>query len=268
MQVRMKRATLAMVATTVILVGSLAHANLQVLPTRIVLSNKARTAQVTLRHTGKTETRYRIKPIFYRMQPNGAMEEVKPGEDDRSAIDLIRYSPRQVYQKPNIEQVVRVMLRLPPGLPEGEFRAHLHFEAADELAPGEHGDGADSRMILQARLAVAIPVIVRNGDAQVKAQLSNLKLIKLDGEKSAYSVDLKKEGNGFVYGDFVVTFKDAKGKVRQLSLAKGVSSYIPNRTVSYPLESRPPGKGTLEVQLRAPEDDGGAILASTTKRLD
>lgn len=253
---------------SVVFAASVSEANLQVLPTRVVLSSKQRTAQVTLKHTGKSEMRYRIKPIFYRMQPDGAMVEVTPNENDRSAMTLFRYSPRQISLKPNVEQVVRVMMKTPADLPVGEYRAHLHFEAADDVAPGERGEGQGSRLMLQARLAVAIPVVVKNGDVAVKARLSNPMLKIMPDGKAVYAVELTKETSAFVYGDFFVSFKDEKGKVTELGAAKGVSSYIDKRIVSYPLEKKPSGKGTLVIELRSTEDEGGAVLASTSKRID
>src|SRR4051812_33665959 len=99
------------------LLVSAAHATLQVFPTHVLLSDKNRTAQLALRHIGDAPAKYRISVVYYKMKPDGGMAIDKtPGPEDKFAEKYFRYSPRQVQLQPNVEQVVRVILRKPADL--------------------------------------------------------------------------------------------------------------------------------------------------------
>ena len=139
-------------------------ADLQVFPFRIVLSDKERTAQISVRHRGTKPMRYRITTVFYKMNPDGTMKPLdKVSSTDNAADSYFRYSPKQVLLEPNVEQVIRLMMRAPADLPEGEYRTHLHFEGMDDpdAKPAENGKSDESKMVLKARMAVAIPVVIR-----------------------------------------------------------------------------------------------------------
>src|SRR5688572_24738357 len=99
-----------------------AHANLQVYPTRIQLSDSVRTAHVSMRHVGTKPGHYKVTPVFYRMTSAGSLELTdKPGPTERSLAPMLRFSPRKTTIPPNQEQVVRVMYSGPKDLPEGEY---------------------------------------------------------------------------------------------------------------------------------------------------
>lgn len=246
------------------LVSSLAFADLQVFPLRVVLTDKERIAQVSVRHKGDKPMKYRITAVFYKMGEDGSMNLVETTADgDRDGRRYFRFSPRQVDLEPNIEQVVRIISRLPSDAPDGEYRAHLHFEGMsdedDKNYETQNAQGA--KMILKARMAVAIPIIIKKGESQWKVALSNLKFIKNRDQKLAFSADMAKEGNGFAYGNFVVRSLDSSKKV--VAVANGVSSYIDKRMVSFPLnvESLSPGK--YELLFLDPESPEEKILSRT-----
>ena len=53
------------------------------------------------------------------------MTEAAPGE--HFADGMLSWSPRQITLQPGTAQVVRLMVRKPEGLAEGEYRSHLDF---------------------------------------------------------------------------------------------------------------------------------------------
>ncbi len=242
-------------------------ADLRVYPTRLTLSDTKRVGDVSLRHTGTQPARYKISTVFYRMKEDGSMELSKsPQKEDRSAIDLIRFSPRQVTLPPNLEQVIRVMYSGPKDLAQGEYRAHLLFEPMDEPELEPKAKGEQVQMRLQAKVAIAVPVIFKQGKVEFTAKLSNLKLVKLPDGQPGYSVDLTGEGNGFPYGDVLAFFTPA-GKTKQsLGIVRSVASYLKKRKISYPFtvpENTKIANGKLTLEYRDTEEDGGKVLAST-----
>ena len=52
-----------------------------------------------------------------------------------SAADLVRYSPRQVELAPGEVQTVRIQIRKPEGLKDGEYHSHLVFQGYLRSSP-------------------------------------------------------------------------------------------------------------------------------------
>ena len=113
---------------------------LLVAPTRLVFEGRSRGGEVTLVNSGTETTTYRIEVIRLRMKEDGSFEDVvEPQAGERFANDLIRYSPRQVTLDPGVPQTVRVQLRLPAALEEGEYRSHLLFRAIPPIREVDSG---------------------------------------------------------------------------------------------------------------------------------
>lgn len=248
--------------STLLTLTSNSQAELQVFPLRATLTDKERSTQISLRHKGNKAERYRIKTIFYKMGEDGSMKEMEnPTPEDKDASKYFRYSPRQVVLEPNIEQVVRIMARVPADLPEGEYRCHLHFEAMnDDTAAPTEGQG---QMQLKARLAVAIPIIVKKGNTSVKVALSKFKILKDKQNKYSLSVNISKEGNGFAYGNVEIIATSDKGEATSIATINGISSYIPHRNLTMPMQinSLPPGK--IKILFKDPTGTGEQVIAQT-----
>ena len=253
--------------------GAAAEASLQVFPTRIFLSNKDRVANISLRHRGKSPMPYKITAVFYRMKTDGSLELVKkPGSGERSAIKMIRFSPRRVTLQPGEEQVVRVISTARGKVEEGEYRAHLRFEpkeADPDVEPNSSGNTQQITMKLKAKVSVAIPVIFRQGNPQYNLKLSGLKLDKV-GKATAFSLQMDSTGNAYPVGDFRIYFTPKGGEKIQVGLVKGVSSYISRRTVKYTLNSasniRLKG-GVLRAEFYQPKARGGKLIQAVDARI-
>lgn len=243
---------------------------LLVAPTRVVLEGRQRTAEITLLNTGLAPSTYRIGFVQMRMRADGSFEEIlTPGEGDRFADHLVRYSPRQVVLAPHVPQTIRILLRKPAGLPSGEYRSHLLFRgvpaAGAEGGPRETAAPAGLNIQLTPIYGISIPVIIRHGDTSATATLSDLGLRadSLTGEPTLRFA-IQRQGNRSLFGDITVT-RDVPGGGRQVvAVMKGVAVYVPNavRHLTVPLPSaNPTGQGQrFRVTYTAP--DGGQVLAT------
>jgi P pilus assembly chaperone PapD len=257
------------------LLSQAAHADLMLHPTRIVFEKNARAAQVELINDGKEAATYRISLVNRRMTADGQFEpadNAQPGE--LFAEPMLRYSPRQITLEPGTTQTVRLMLRKPAVLADGEYRSHLHFE---KLPPAEGSTSietqekrADIGVVLRALVGASMPVIVRHGVLDATVSLSQLALHKAEaGRGPVVSLQFNRSGNASVYGDLQVTFTPQGGKPQVLANAGGVAVYAPNllRRASLPLQV-PAGlalaRGTLAATFRHRADAGGAVLAQAS----
>ncbi|MGH1467555.1 MAG: hypothetical protein ACRBBP_01570 [Bdellovibrionales bacterium] len=215
--------------------SALAFANIQVFPTRINLSPSEKTATVSIRlRSDKPET-FRISTMFYEMARDGSVKQ-RPdlARSSESAASYIRFSPKRVELRPNVEQVVRIRVRNIAKL-KNEVRTHLYFRPSEAVNhdPIKKNIGTKSAFELKAQIAVAVPIIITPRPIKKDFSLSKFKLFIQDNSVN-FKVDLTKKTTGFLYGD-VKVFKVKGSKKTLVGTAKGISSYIKQRSVSYPL---------------------------------
>lgn len=257
-----------------------AHAGLMLYPTRVVFEKNQRAAQIELINDGNKPATYRISLVNRRMTEDGrfeAADSAAPGE--RFANDMLRFSPRQVTLEPGTAQTVRVMLRKPAELAEGEYRSHLQFEklpdAEGSASIENQGQGADGKgigVVLNVLVGASMPVIVRHGAVGANVSLSHLALKKDEAQHPLLTLQFEREGNSSVYGDLSVTFTPRGGKPQALAQISGIAVYTPNRVrlAALPLEVPADvtlARGTLEVSYRDRPEAGGKLLAQANLEL-
>jgi P pilus assembly chaperone PapD len=257
-----------------------AASELMVSPTRIVFEGRTRTERVTLVNTGDTTGRYRISFVRRQMTETGELAEVKDDIPGMYSDTMVRFSPREVTLPPGQPQVVRLMLRKPGGLTNGEFRSHMLFQALPDPAAtsiqtlsDEKGDKLQVQLI--PVVGVTIPVIVRHGKLEATASFSKLQFQPAADPKRQprLTLTLGREGNRSVYGDFKVTFKPDGGEPVVVARSNGVALYTPNtnRTVTLNLQA-PPGvqlkNGELHVTyLQHGQEATNGLIAEDRLRL-
>ena len=262
------------------LAAPLALADLTLFPTRIVLEKNQRAAQVELMNNGTAPETYRINLVNRRMGETGEFIAIEaPGAGELFADPLLRYSPRQVTVQPGSSQTVRILLRKPADLAPGEYRSHLQFDRVADSAgassieqAGKPGDKAIG-VVITALVGASIPVIVRHGDTQASATLSDLALLPATGEAGpALSFQINRSGNRSVYGDLSVSFTPKGGKPVDLAKVGALAVYAPNalRRARMPL-TMPPGTalagGTLNLSYRERAEAGGKMMAEASLTL-
>ena len=248
------------------------EAALQVFPTRLFLNARKRVAQLTLRHVGNKAETYHISTIFYKMQPDGGVQQVEnPSDEERPLLKFLRFSPREVTLPPNIEQTVKVMVIPSGNISEGEYRAHIKFEPKGDDDSGDPNNGGkDVAMKLSARVAIAVPVFYAQGSPELKTSVKDFKLITLEDQKQGFQAEVQAEGKKFLYGDIRVWFSPKNGKTIQVGTVLGISSYVPKRNIRFPL-TIPDGvnlkNGVLKLDLNETAEEGGKLLATTETAL-
>ena len=148
--------------------SSFLQANLLVSPTHITFAQRQRSAKVFLINNG-TETRtYRIGWKELKAKPQGGYREMSEQEQAgfASASTMLRFSPKQVTLKAGERQTVKLALRRPKGLADGEYRSHLALTALPLKTEKQSGT-----ISLKMLLSYTLPVIVRQGK-EISSQIS------------------------------------------------------------------------------------------------
>jgi len=255
-----------------------AHADLMLYPTRIVFEKNQRAAQIELINNGSKPATYRISLVNRRMTEAGQFEVADTAApDERFANDMLRFSPRQVTLQPGTVQTVRVMLRKPAELAEGEYRSHLQFDRLPDVegnASIESQGQADKGIgiVLNTLVGASVPLIVRHGSSSAKVSLGHLALQRDDAQHPVLKLQFEREGSSSVYGDLNVTFTPRGGKPQTVGEVGGIAVYTPNRVRSAALQLQVPvgltlAHGTFEVSYRDRPEVGGKLLAQANLEL-
>lgn len=258
-----------------LLSASQAIAELMLYPTRLVIEGNQRTAQVQLINNGTESTTYRISLVNQRMSEDGRFSDVVealPGE--QFADDMLRFSPRQVTLAPGATQTVRIMLRTPPNLAEGEYRSHLFFSQQPEATAT--GTDVETRneptqgieVTITALIGASIPIIVRHGNLEAELRLSNLELQAVE-QGTFLGLWMERSGGQSVYGNLTVTFASHGGSEIVVARANGVAVYHPNSVRRARLalqlpDGKPLTEGTLHVTFQEPAEAGSKVLAEAS----
>ena len=239
--------------------------DLLVAPTRIVLNGR-RGTEVILNNIGDDVATYRISMEFRRMTPEGKLEDVQvPNETEKQAQEMILYAPRRITLPPNQPQAIRLSARAPQGLPDGEYRVHMLFRAVPPPRPQVAQQKVEGiSFALTPIYGVTIPVIVRLGNLEAKAALSNVRKAEEQG-KPVISLDISRNGTRSTYGELRVM---KAGVAEPIALLRGVAVYteVGHRSVSIPLEAAQVANATgpITVQYVEPTDTGPVTIAETS----
>lgn len=251
--------------------ATFAHAagDLLVAPTRVVLDGP-RGTEVILNNIGSEPATYRISLELRRMKPDGSLDDVAPeaaSAAEAAALQMISYAPRRVTLPPNQPQAIRIGIRAPEGLPDGEYRAHMLFRAIPDAVPvtEQAAAGSGFTVAITPIYGVTIPIIVRRGALSATAAISDARLTAADG-RPALSFALSRTGDRSVYGQIRV-FKP--GIDKPVVTARGIAVYaeLGVRTVTLPLPDGADLRGPATIQYLEDGESGGRLIAEARVEL-
>ena len=245
----------------------LAQGDLLVAPTRVVLDGQ-RGTEVILNNIGNETAIYRVSLEVRRMTADGKLDEVSEAETseaEKAALAMISYAPRRVELAPNQPQAIRIGVRAPEGLPEGEYRVHMLFRAIpDAKAPtASTGPAQGVSIALTPIYGVTIPVIVRRGSLKATAGIADAKLVDMK-EGRGFSLDLTRNGTRSTYGEIRIL---KPGEAKPALQARGIAVYaeVARRNLTLPIPPEVAAKlaGPATVQYLEEGEDGGRVIAES-----
>lgn len=253
------------------LLANSALADLLISPTRVVMSEESRSAEVTLRNTSDGPRTYRLRWVEQKMKENGAYDRVETEENPSSAAAMIRFSPRQITVGPGENQAVRLSFRPPSELEEGEYRSHLLFEILPDVSEptstmdietGMEGIEAELNMMM----SFSIPVTIRKQVSPPEVSISNVEAIPAEaGSPMRLAVTLERKGEGSSFGAVVVEYqKDANSEVKLLGRRQNVAIFpeLDSRHLVIPLrENGIPSGAWVRVAYEGRAEFDGRVWA-------
>lgn len=227
-------------------VGGMGDINL--FPKRVVIDGRRKVASVGLYNKSTQPGEYDIIITDKMMTGDGQLVDLAGISDPaakatvRAASGLLRYSPRKVMLAGSEAQTVRIMARITPDLPPGEYRTHFSAVAVppglDKGFTAEQAAGTANPNTIGVRIlprfGISIPVIVRVGQTTLSAGLADLAVTTQPSGGKVLGLTITRSGTRSAFGDITIT---APGLRKPLLEVKGIGVYteLTARRLSLPL---------------------------------
>jgi P pilus assembly chaperone PapD len=253
--------------------SALAQGDLLVAPTRVIINN-AGSAEVVLSNIGREPATYRIMLELRRMNADGELAEVPVAEAnalEKAALEMVRFAPRRIVLPPGQPQAVRVTVRPPEGLPDGEYRVHMVFRSIPVAVSPEEAERArasgEFSIRLQPVYGISIPIFIRKGRLEAGAQLGGVELTRTP-TGGVIGLTVSRTGARSVYGEVIA--RTARGEA--IASVRGVAVYPEVSQVKVDLALTPEqlarAKGPVRIEYREMPENGGRVIAETTAMLN
>lgn len=255
----------ALLCAGVIWLAAPAWANMLIMPTRVYFVDGERMKTLTVLNEGAEQAVFRIQMQYKRQLPEGGYESLSaplnPGYDPAS---WLVYSPRQVTLEGQAKQSIRLSLRRPAELPDGEYRVHLALDrTARERIERRQGEPGKMSPQMFLNVGFAVPVIIRKGANDTTVQIKGYNLLPADiqaGDKRPrLMVDLVRSGKFSSVGE-VAAYWTPAGATEEVLVGqqKGVVIYpeVDARSIRVFLDQQIHG-GKLRVIYTGSEVDRG-----------
>lgn len=270
-----RRATLGVaLAASLAFVGAPARAQgVLVAPQAVFVDHRTRSGSVELYNPGVEPAEVTVSalfgyPVTDSLGRTTLFTSAAPDSAAPSAAAWVSAFPRRLTLAPRQRQTVRLLVRPPQGLPDGEYWTRLVVEAKGgrvEVAGPEEGSGILVGLNLEVRTIIAL--LYRKGPVSTGVTLSGVRA-DVEGDSLAVRARLERTGNAAYLGQVHGALVNAAGRT--------VRSFDVPTAVYYALEPRyalavddlTPGRYTLQLRVATDRADmtGGALLRSPAVR--
>ncbi len=239
---------------------------LQLVFKRIVFDGSKRSDSVIFINNTNKEATFRVSWREMVMTESQGLKDV--ASYNNSARNLIKYSPRRVTVPANSPQQIRLLLRRPGDLADGEYRSHLIIK---QESPQKDPNQPDVTATVSVLPAITLPVFVRKGN--LNAQLD---IVNSSARRSANGVDLalrvQRTGEKSVYMDihFICNPDTAPYLLKRVHQA-AIYTDISQKNFRYSVATPPDKQACQQMTIRIIEPERnknlkGKVLAS--QRID
>jgi len=225
-----------------------ALARIDIVPQKIIIDPRDRNSEFTILNLFNTTGKFRVDIVSYKQDENGVYKKINaPLDITFDPKKIVRFSPRQFAIKPNGRQKIRLSIRKPGDLADGEYRFHIKaIRFADSSSDEE------DTVNLSMNMGVTIPVVVRHGKIFNKSKLTNASYIPpQQSNKNRPEVHLEIERNGNIssIGSLDV-YQNKKGQEKKIGTIKNANVFteIDKRYFKIPLTQQPTNNSHLIVR--------------------
>jgi len=227
-----------------------AKAQMSVSP--LVIEAKAERGQaqgmITISNTSKTPSRIRIYAQPFTYSRDAGFQTLPSSPNDLT--NYLQFSPRELTVQPGEVRRVRLISRLAPNLPDGEYRAVVFNETLNESK-----DGAGNNVTLVARIGVTF--YVRKGNVSPQLAIDSA---SFNQQQKQIQLLVRNSGQATVLPSLNWTLRQGQTVIKtgQVSANAVVANSDRNFLLNYPNKDQPalkPGQYQLSGELVWGEDN-------------
>lgn len=175
-----------------------------VAPHRLIITSGQKADTISVSNKSDRERRYDLSLIDQIMTEKGVTKRIEDGSSfEYSVKSMVRYTPRRFTLKPGESQVVRVVVKRPSGLADGDYHSHLLFREVplsrkDKEKLQEERALAEKTVSFEIRTlyGIAVPIVVQQGNIASDIGIND---ISLNGKKQV-SINFARSGNAEASG--------------------------------------------------------------------
>ncbi len=254
-------ASFALFFVVMVMFTTASYADILLSPLKVVIEGRDRSGQVVLINSGDKTNTYNIAWEQYDQNPETGgydfIDKAKtPGRIDLQ--DFAVFTPRKVTLEPGERQIIRVGIRRPADLADGEYKSHIKFTALPdetvEYQTMQEGNTAAAKVIT----SFSIPAVYRVGeyDSQVTIGDPSFGVQPTTGLLQLM-VPLTHTGKHGVLGEFEIYYQSKGEEEKYLMSFQNVNIFpeTSRKDVAIPLDSYGFDPGTLRIVYFKAEGD-------------
>jgi len=237
-------------------------------PLRIEIRDGHRYAKVTILNQSNVEpVVYNISTVTLRMNEEGALYEPEvPTKREVLTKSMIRFSPRTARLDPSGSQSVRIAIRKPPNLPDGEYMTYLRvgpLDTPETFKNAKQLPATASSMTIKMQVGMRIPVIIYQGPSTTKSAVTAARLTYSEEGQPFIDLKLKRTGNRSSYIGTSV-YSVINGEKKLIAHKRRTVTYFPltSRTLTLPITESSFKGGTVLVELNDFNDKEKKVIDS------
>lgn len=258
----LKNAVLSLFLTLSFFCTTYAEAKIDILPRMVVVDSRDKSGELTILNMSDQATAYRIELLSMRQNTEGVYTELDtPLSPFFDPSQHVRFSPRQFTLPPNGRQKIRVSVRRPKDLPEGDYRFHVRASEVPVAKENKHDYTTQDEEIegqqlsIAVNIAVAIPVVVRSGKNDLSGEMKNFTLLSekdTENGRPQLHFETHREGNISLLGRFSLYWTPEGGKKERIGYISNLNifSEVDYRKTKLNLSAMPSGNGKLIAELK------------------
>lgn len=188
-----------------------------VAPMMVILDTRGRPQSFDVVNFGNRSATFRLEPLHAVIGADGEQQFEPAAAQPGSAIEFLRWAPRQFEVPPGTTRTVRLSARPPADLPPGEYR--LHLRVTNIGTPPDLSGPADGRSIgvnINLQVAQAVRVLVRHGVGPGTARLGAVALEAAEAGPQLKFLLINNHDGGSILGRYTVVAQSPDGAERVL----------------------------------------------------
>lgn len=262
----------AVCGTLALAVTPPALAGLMIMPIRVAFTSRDRMQDITVINVSNNQSEtYRMSWLNVAQTETGDYKRLdQPLNPEFDPETAVLFSPRQVSLPPGGKQRVRMSLRRPAGMADGEYRVHLYLKSTSRHNAGSMSmniDGpegqASANIGMGMNVGIAVPVIVRQGTYDGTASIGAPRFIpaSADGKKPPLiEFTIERGGKFSTIGNVMVYWTPPDGG-KEILIARrnavNIFHEVPRRLMKIPLKVGRVAGGTIRIVFEGDGPDKG-----------